>query len=169
MKYKNLNTSDDVEYYFMARDVKRSIYDWAQECVVADGYGFFHPSFFRKVGVPDRFVEYVTKIHKSNYLDMFALFNGVIYGKDDQPMDEVIAVNNMEFLTEICKALDLPVKTGAWGRNKQAKILVKRIEDYMNNTQMYCDNCDAPAVVKEHGLFLCEKCTAEATIKSKYL
>ena len=37
MKYKNLKTSDDVEYYFMARDVKRSIYDCAQECVVADG------------------------------------------------------------------------------------------------------------------------------------
>ena len=169
MAKNRLETSDDVNYYFMAREVRRTIYDWAEECIVADGYGFFHPSFFRKVGVPDEFVEHVTKTHESNPLDMFALFNGVIYGKDDKPVDKIIAVNNMDFLTEICKALDLPVRTGVWGRDKRAKILVKRIEKYMNDTVMYCDNCGNEAVVKEHGLFLCEKCTATDTVRSRWL
>ena len=41
MAKNRLETSDDIDYHFMAREVRRTIYDWAEECIVADGYGFF--------------------------------------------------------------------------------------------------------------------------------
>jgi len=105
-----------------------AIWKYKEDLIFDDGHTIFDPEIYRKMEVPESFLEDLIKDHRSSR----ASVKSSIFNNRGDIMQTCWGIYNLEFLDKVIKGLEIPTKSGVlMGRGFIAGMLAQEILDHV--------------------------------------